>query len=415
MLHLIGGRYWYLYVLMIVVVLALLTWGNYLFASSNPGGNDFLVHWAGTRALFIEGESPYGDQVAEQIQTLAYGRPARPGEHELRVAYPLYSVIFFLPVAFIEDYTLARAIWMTFLEIGIVILSFITITLTRWRVRFWSLPFLLIFAVFWYHGLRPLINGNVVIIVSVLFTGSFLAIRAGRDELAGILLGLSTIKPHLVVVCLMFIMIWTISHHRWKTLFWFVITIGLLSAVFVLFTPDWPIQNLREILRYSSYNPPGTPAAIFSTWLPATGERIGWVFSAFWAILLLFEWLLSLWKDFRRFLWTACLTLAASPWLGIQNDPGNFIMMFMAMGLIFANLEERWGRSGSILAILSLLGLLIVPWLLFLNTLTITDQPQQDPILFFPLPILLIVGLYWIRWWVIRPPKLGVEELRLVE
>lgn len=415
MFHSMAGRYWYIFTLLVVGILVLLTWGNYQFASSNPGGNDFLVHWVGTRALFIDGESPYSDRVSGQIQTLAYGRPARPGEHELRVAYPLYSVIFFLPVAFIEDYTLARAIWMTILEIGVVFLTLSTISLTRWRLGLWSIPLILVFAIFWYHGLRPIINGNAVIIVSFLITSSFLAIRAGRDELAGILLGLSTIKPHLVVVCLTFIAIWMISQRRWKFLFWLVITIGLLSAVFILFIPDWPVQNLREILRYSSYNPPGTPAAIFSTWLPATGERIGWVFSAFWGILMLFEWLLSLRKDFRRFLWTACLTLAVSPWLGIQTDPGNFIMMFVALGLIFANLEERWGRSGGILAILCLLVLFLVPWLLFLETMTVTDQPQQSPIMFFPLPFMLIIGLYWIRWWLIRPPRMSIEEIRLAE
>jgi len=414
MFHSFAGRYWFLFALLVVGILVILTWGNYQFASSNPGGNDFLVHWVGTRALFIEGESPYSDQVAERIQTLAYGRLARPGEHELRVAYPLYSVIFFLPVAFIEDYTLARAIWMTFLEIGVVILSLFTILLARWRVQWWFIPIILIFSIFWYHGLRPIINGNAVLFVSLLLAGAFLAISSGRDELAGILLGLSTIKPHLVVVLLGLIVLWMVSHRRWKTIIWIVITVGLLTAVFVLFIPDWPIQNLREILRYSSYNPPGTPAAIISTWLPATGERIGWAFSAFWGILLLFEWVLTFGKHFRRFLWTACLTLAAGQWLGIQTDPGNFIIMYTALGLIFAVWEERWGRAGRILTILSLLCLLIIPWVLFINTITFADQPQQDPIMFFPLPLLVIIGLYWIRWWLIRPPKLDIDELRLV-
>ena len=82
-------------------LLALITYGNYRYSAQNPGGTDFLVHWVGTRSLFGEGLSPYSDQVALRIQTLVYGRAALPGEHELRVAYPLYSIVLFSPFALI--------------------------------------------------------------------------------------------------------------------------------------------------------------------------------------------------------------------------------------------------------------------------------------------------------------------------
>ena len=96
-----------------LIFLGLLTWGNYRFAQDNPGGNDFLVHYIATRALIMEGLNPYSDEVAQEIQTAAYGRPAREGEKELRVAYPLYSIIVFLPFTLIGEYTMARAIWMS--------------------------------------------------------------------------------------------------------------------------------------------------------------------------------------------------------------------------------------------------------------------------------------------------------------
>ncbi len=70
----------------------LLVWGNYRYTTQNPGGNDFLVHWMGTKSFFEDGLSPYSDEVALRIQTMVYGRAARAGEHELRVAYPLYSI-----------------------------------------------------------------------------------------------------------------------------------------------------------------------------------------------------------------------------------------------------------------------------------------------------------------------------------
>jgi hypothetical protein len=32
-------------------------------------------------------------------------------------------------------------------------------------------------------------------------------------------------------------------------------------------------------------------------------------------------------------------------------------------------------------------------------------------ILIFALPFLLLVGLYWIRWWAIRPPRTWFETI----
>ena len=409
------NRFWYIVAILIIAALVMVTWANYIFVQENPGGNDFLVHWVGTRALMVDGLSPYSDTVAERIQTLAYGRPAEPGEHELRVAYPLYSGLIFLPYALIADYDLARAVWMTTLEAALIGLVFLSLNLTRWKMSLWLLPFFLLFSVFWYHSLRPLINGNAVILVALFLAGAFAAIKSERDELAGILLGLSTIKPHLVLLPIFFVLIWTISSGRWKTLGWMLISLALLSISAALFIPDWPLQNLREILAYVSYNPPGTPGAVFETWLPATGRRFGWGLSVILGLILVGEWILSRKKEFRWFLWTGSLTLVISQWIGIQTDPGNFILLFLPLVLVFATWEERWGRVGNGVIIIVMALLFVLPWAIFLQTVAYGDQPMQHPVMLFPLPMFLLITLYWVRWWAIQPRKLMVEELQAYE
>jgi hypothetical protein len=147
-------RYWFILFVLLLAVLSGVAWGNYRFVEANPGGNDFLVHWEGTRSLLVDGLSPYSDEVALRIQKLAYGRPARPGEHELRVAYPLYAEAFFLPFAFISDFNVARAAWMTVLEGCLVALAFFSLRLTEWKPGILILTAFLIFSIFWYHGLR---------------------------------------------------------------------------------------------------------------------------------------------------------------------------------------------------------------------------------------------------------------------
>lgn len=390
--------------IVVVGVLVLLTWGNLNYARQNPGGNDFLVHWEGTRSFLIDNLSPYSDQTALRIQTLAYGGPAGPGQHELRVAYPLYSIILFFPFAFISDFAVARAVWMTVLEVGLLLISIFSIQAAGWKPRFPTLLVFLLFSFLWYQAVRPVINGNAVIIVTLGIVGALVAIRNGSDEVAGILLAFTTIKPQVVAVFLVFIVLWSLFNRRWRLIAWLVGTLLLLSAVAWFFLPDWILQNLREIVRYPGYNPPGTPGAALAVWFPAMGQRIGLGLTAVLMVVLLFEWFIGRKADYRGFLWLASLTLVASQWIGIQTDPGNFIVVLPALVLCFALIEERYRHQGWVISLLIMLALGVGLWVLFVQTLVISNgQPQQSPVMFFPLPAFLFLLLYWVRWWAFHP------------
>jgi hypothetical protein len=387
---------------------------NYRFAVRNPGGNDFLVHWVGTRALLVDGLSPYSDEVALRIQKMAYGRPAQPGEHELRVAYPLYSIGIFLPFAFISDYNLARALWMTALEVALLGLALLSLRLTGWKPALWLLALFLLFSLTWYHSARAVINGNAVILVAVFIAGALAAIQSDRDEFAGVLLALSTIKPQVVILLVIFICVWAISVRRWGIVNWTVLSLVALSVGAAFFVPDWPLQNLWEVIRYPGYNPPGTPGSALAIWLPAAGSKLGWGLTILLGILLLTEWSAARGQEFRWFFWTASLTLVAGQWIGIQTDPGNFIVLFVALVLIFAMWVKHSGTLGRVMVTLSMVLLLGGLWALFLVTLDASaGQPQQSPVMFFPLPLLLLLGLYWVRWWAIRPARHFMDTLRV--
>lgn len=399
-------------ILGLLILFVLLTWGNFRYASTNPGGNDFLVHWMGTRSFLITGQSPYSDATALQIQNFAYGRPANPGEHELRVAYPMYSIIFFFPFALFGDFVFARAVWMTVLEFSLFLMAFLSIRLVNWRPNLIVLAFYLLFSFFWYHSLRPLINGNAVIIVGLLLVGAFTAMRAGADELAGMLLGLATIKPQVVLLPILFVVFYALFNRRWRLVAWLAGTIVILSAIAVFLLPDWLLQNIREVIYYPIYNPPGTPGAALAVWLPALGNRLGYAFSAGIALVLLVEWIAARHADFKGFLWTACLTLTLSPWSGIQTDPGNFVVMLPTLTMCFALLDDRWRRWGWLTSVSVMALLMVGLWWIFINTLEVVNgQPQQSAVMFFPLPSMLGVLLIWVRWWAFHPPNVWFNML----
>jgi hypothetical protein len=264
----------------------------------------------------------------------------------------------------------------------------------------------LVFSLLWYHGLRSLINGNVVILIALGVAGAFYAIKNKYDEMAGVLLALTTIKPQVVLLVVLYVLIWAIFQRRYRIIAWFFITMALMVACATLLIPDWIMQNLREVMRYPGYNPPGTPASALATWFPALGPRIGTIISLAVIVIMIVEWWLARHQEYRHFLWTGCLTLVLSAWSGIQTDPGNFIMMMPAVILFFAILAERWPAISNVITASVIGGLLVLIWVIFIATLEKSYQPIQSPVLFFPLPLILLIILYWIRGWAILPPKL---------
>jgi len=128
--------------------------------------------------------------------------------------------------------------------------------------------------------------------------------------------------------------------------------------------------------------------------------------------LIFVEWRAALRKDFRWFLWTACITIVITNLIGIHTATENYIAMFPGLVLVLAVWDERWRRLGQWMGFILILVLLVGLWVLFISTIQFGGQPIQHPVMFFPLPVLLVGGLYWVRWWAIHPPRLFLEEFR---
>jgi len=391
-------------ILAVGVVLVGLTWANYRFAVREAGGNDFIPYWVGTRLFLLHGQSPYSPETSLVSQKMIYGRPARSGEDQFLFVYPFYTIVIVGPFAWIGDYNLARAAWMTFLELSTFGLAAVSISLARWKLSKRMLVILFVFTALWYHSLRPVINGNIAVICALLIAAAFLLIREERDLLAGILLALATIKPQAVVLLAVYVLIWAVSRRRWKLIGSFLGSLGLLAAMSSLLSPGWLVGDLRQILAYPGYTLPGSPGAIFAAWLPGVGNQLGWALTAVVAGILLWEWHQSLGVDFGWFLWTAYLTLALTHLVGIRTSTENYIALYPALVLVLATWDQQRGRVGRWLVAASYLLLFFGLWGLFLATIQRAYQALQSPVMFFPLPVFLLLGMYSIRRSVVHSP-----------
>jgi hypothetical protein len=401
------SRNW-LFILVSLLVLGglfLFTRINLAYIQNNPeGGQSFTVQWVGLRGFLTEGISPYSQEAVQRTQREVYGRLARPGEDQLRFIAPLYTAVVFFPFALIPEIELARALWMTLLEVALLLLAYFSMRLANWRTGLGGWVVLFLFAVFWFHSLQPLIEGDPIILVALMITAALVAIRNGSDELAGLLFGLATIKITAVLLPLVFILLWAAGHRRWTIVGWTGGTVLLVGAIAALLQPNWILQNIWQFLAYQANSPPGTIGAVLVELMPDIGGRFGYALMVLLAVIIATEWIFLRRTEFRGFLWAVYLTLTASLWLGPITDPGNFILAFPALPLVFAIWEERWRRLGQVISFTVIMLLFFGLWGMYLPGNGWEFSRNLDLAFFFPLPIFLLIGLYWVRWWAVRPP-----------
>lgn len=389
-----------------------LFWANYRFSLWSSGENSFVPRWVGTRLFLTKGQNPYSDQVMRQIQNYVYDRPARVGEDQAQFLYPFYAFIVFAPFALTQNLALAQALWMTILDLAFLGTIVLSIYLSNWRISKWMWALLLLFLTFWVHTVNPVLNGNPSVLVAFFICAALLAIRYEHDVLAGVLLVLASIKPQMVIVLIPFVLIWSVTNGRW-TLFWsFLGSLSLMIIATSLLLPDgWLIQDLRQIAAYIGSNRGGSPGAIFAYWLPGIGKQLGWVLTVFMAGILFWEWRAALKNDFNQFFWVACLTLVVTNLIGVRASTINFVALIPALVLVLAVWDERWGRLGRWLVVLSSVSLFFGLWLFFFIGARDGIRPDLNPLLFLALPLFLLFGLYWVRWWALRSPRLPLDNL----
>jgi hypothetical protein len=403
-----------LVIVLFIGILIGLVWGNYHFAKKNISGEGFLVQWISIHALVAGGESPFGEAVTAQIQENVPAETSFAPGNPPRYTSPLFSGAVVLPFALIGDRAFAHALWLTLQLAAVLVIVIVGLRLTSWKPAWYTFLIISVVTIFSYHVLIPWLDGGMSIWAALFLAVGFLAIQQNRNEVAGVLLALSAFQPLMIILPVIFTLIWAISQKRRVLVLWFFITLVFISIVGSFLVPDWILQYVRILIKYAQNFPPGTPAYLFKNNWPGLGNQLGWLVSGVLVIILIFEWWLALKKEFRWFLWTVCLTMVISQWIGIPTIPANFIELIIPLILISAMLTERWPHGGDWVAVLLCTVLFIWEWTLFWLVIT-GRRPDLQVNLIIPLPFVLFIGLYWVRWWAIKPRKLLMEELKLSE
>jgi len=398
-----------LLILVVIAALVGLTWANHQFSLNNPGGNDFLARWMGARYWVMEGISPYDERVSLASQEVIYGHPAdiSQGEDKNHFVYPLYSMIFFAPFGPLE-YNLARALWMTLVEVSLFLLAIVSLRLVEWQVPVYKAVVLIIFTLLWYHGVRTVILGQFAAINALLVALALLLIIRKQDFAGGMLLALSTAKPQMVFLLVPFVFLWALSTRRRDIIGGLLVGMAVLIGASLALLPSWPLEWLRQLLDYPSYTPQtGSPLSMIANTMPGISRQLGLFLHVFFVAYLILEWILAWGKDERWFRWTALLTIVITNLVAYRTATTNFIMMLPALFLVFSLWEARWRSGGRIAVWVSLVVLGFGLWPLFLSTV---QGNQEQTVMYLPYPVFCLIGLLWVRWWAIHPPRVLLQD-----
>ena len=376
---------------------------NYRYSNSYRGGSDFLVNWVSARVVVLEGGTPYTDASADRILEVRRAYTDPPYTEDLRMVYPIYAALLFLPFSLITDYTLALVLWSTLLQVALVLLTFLSVKLVDWRPTPLLFKAFLIYAVLGFHSMQAVYKGDIIILLTLFMVIGLLVLKNGQEELSGVILAFLTVKPQVAFLPILFLFIWLIRQGRWKTIFWFFAIFGIFVALGFVILPDWPIQYVQEIIKFTSSHPIGNIVETMSAVVPSFGERLGWLITAMISFIMILEWFLSNDKSFNRLIWVFSFSLVVNQWVNIYNDAGNFVILMPVLALVLSTFQKRWKQTGAFitLAMLSVLffGIWLIPsWETLSSMLT---QPKIA--LYLILPGFLLVTLYWIRWWLATP------------
>jgi len=318
--------------------------------------------------------------------------------------------LLYTPLALFRDFSIARGLWMLLSEVALFGSVLLALNLSEWQPPRWFTILLFGFGLLSYFSLHALISGTPAIVLTFLYLSILLALRSFSDELAGALLLLVAYQWEVGGLFFLFILVFVIANRRWNVLAGFGMSLFVLLVISFLTNSDWGLPYIRAVLSDLYRGANLNLGQILSNWFPQSRFSLGGIVSIILGLVVFLESLASVEAHFRRVVWTASLALAATPLIGFAIFPSNHVVLILPFILILALAWERWKRRRVLYAVLILMLALLIPFGLYLQTVSVYNPFYTDLLAVLP-SVAAIVGLYWMRWWVLRSPRTWIDQV----
>jgi hypothetical protein len=364
-------------------------------------GNDFYQVWLSARELLRQRLDPYSPEMTREIQTGLYGRPLnpnRPGDPvDRRVfPYPAFADLLFWPAA---EYS-----FVTVRVVVVCVLAAMTFaTVVIWlRALDWNLPWqslavILLLTLCSYSALEALFAAQLGLLVSFLLAASLLALQRLRFLLAGFLMAITTIKPQVTVLAILYLLIWSLYDWRVRRHFWigFFSTLTFLFAASLAVLPHWIQSWTYTVLAYRHYTrPPLVTEVITSPLGPSLAAPATFILTAAAIATALFLSWRNRIAPYGSFAFWTTLTLALAI-TTITVLPGQAVydhLVLLPGILLIVRYRSVLRHAGRVPRTLLSIGALILFWPYIAAFALVLARPWLSPAIFdstavFSLPI----------------------------
>ena len=312
-------------------------------ANGRPIGNnsDLYPRWLGARELLLHGRDPYSAAVTHDIQIGFYGRPLNPQNpsdptDQVAFAYPLYVIFLLAPAVTLPFGTVMEI--FRWLSLGAIACS---VPLWMRAIEFLPARLLVVSGMVLAIGSFPAVQQfhmqNLTALVVLLLSAAAAATTRGWMALSGFLLALSTVKPQISGLFILWLTLWAIG--RWRErqrLVWsFTASIAILFIASEEVSPHWMGRFLAGVRDYQTYaaDPsimrallPSVLAKVFSVALVGILVALCWRWRTAPAGSEDFGWALA---------WVSTVTLAIIPRLAAYNQ----LLLIPALLVLLARSE----------------------------------------------------------------------------
>jgi len=382
---------------------------HYATAHGIPRGNfsDLYPRWFGARELLLHGRDPYSAQITQEIQQNFFGRPLDPDgpgnrNYQQGFYYPVYIAFGLAPTLDLPFEKVRKGFFWLMVALMVATIPLWT-GILRWPVALpvqVSLIFFLLGSLPAMQGLK--LNQITLLVMPLLAIALFLL---AKDQLitAGILFAVTTIKPQLVSLLLLWLAIWTLTdwRRRYRLMISFLAAMAVLCTASEWYLPHWIPLFLRALYEYRHFTGEMsvTDMLIGAPWSRAI-EVVAFV-STGWAC----------WKARRQdadsdaFAFTLSLVLASTVLLVPTYGPYNQVLLLPGVIVLLKYRGQLWRKSlvNRSLALVTMV-LIVWPWI---SSVALT-------VLSFVLPPLQVETGWSLPFWTTLQIPLAVVALLLV-
>lgn len=371
---------------------------NIIITTNFIGGDAFFSLWKSSKLAFLEKTSPYSNSadtlLIQDADSIGYIEPPF-------FNLPFFSLFFLFPLSFINDFEVARAIWMIILEICIFLSFYLIKDSFDGKSFIQGMFFLLIALLCNIYVISIIMQGFISPVILLLFLLSVRFLLKEKYEIGGIVLAFLLISPQIALIPTLFLLAFALLRKKWDYLIWFVITLAFLIVSSLLLNKNWVLEYFKNLLKNNTaFSYINTVKELFRI----KNTIISYAILLIPLIIGVLEFNRTNKLNFQTIhVWNFYVILILNTLIQIQPDGSNLSFLIPGILLIYFSWNQTSSRGGRLIGslIMIIFCLISLFWLFnqpqFLSgTIDISIQYLYIPVIF------ILLNLYWIRIWLIR-------------